>query len=204
MPAIRTNRGFVKLSDGALSEFLAGVATGLGNAVFANPPVKPTDLNTLKTNFDAAVVAAAQGGTGLTAAEKAVRDSVTDALNKDASYVDITANGDLTTLLLSGFQPVSTNRAQIVLDPPQIIAVDHGQSGELKVRVMADTNARSFVGRIKKATDGDFGPTVSFASSRAILFQGLTAGITYVMQLCAIGGSTGKSDWTEPVSKMAM
>jgi hypothetical protein len=60
------------------------------------------------------------------------------------------------------------------------------------------------VGRIKKATDGDFGPTLSFQNSRKILFDGLTAGVTYVMQLCAIGGSTGKSDWSELVSKMAM
>jgi hypothetical protein len=47
-------------------------------------------------------------------------------------------------------------------------------------------------------------PTLSFQNSRAILFQGLSAGVTYVMQLCAIGGSTGKSDWSDPVSKMAM
>jgi hypothetical protein len=37
-----------------------------------------------------------------------------------------------------------------------------------------------------------------------VLFDGLTAGVTYVMQLCAVGGNTGKSDWCEPVSKMAM
>jgi hypothetical protein len=85
-----------------------------------------------------------------------------------------------------------------------VLSADHGQSGEIKLRVVADPNVRSFVGRIKKATDGDFGPTLSFQSSRAILFQGLSAGVTYVMQLCAIGGSTGKSDWSDPVSKMAM
>jgi hypothetical protein len=25
-----------------------------------------------------------------------------------------------------------------------------------------------------------------------------------IMQLCAVGGKTGQSDWSEPVSKMAM
>ena len=44
----------------------------------------------------------------------------------------------------------------------------------------------------------------NFASSRAILFDGLKAGVTYVMQLCAIGGSTGQGDWNEPASKMAL
>lgn len=140
----------------------------------------------------------------MTAAKNAVRDQVLDALSKDASYVDITANGDLATLLVSGFQSVSTNRAQTVLPAPHVLSADHAQSGEIKLRVAADSNVKSYVGRIKKATDGDFGPTLSFQSSRAILFQGLSAGVTYVMQLCAIGGSTGKSDWSDPVSKMAM
>jgi hypothetical protein len=132
------------------------------------------------------------------------RGQVIDALNKDASYVDITANGDLAKLLLSGFESVGTNRAQSILTAPQVLSADPAQSGEIKVRIAADSNVKSYLGRIKKATDGDFGPTLSFQNSRKILFQGLTAGVTYVMQLCAIGGSTGKSDWSEPVSKMAM
>jgi hypothetical protein len=126
------------------------------------------------------------------------------ALKKDASYVDITANGDLASLLLSGYQSVSTNRAQSALGAPQVLAVDQPGTGKLKVRVAADANVKSYLGRIKKATDGDFGPTLSFQSSAKILFDGLTANVTYVMELCAVGGSTGKSDWCEPVSKMAM
>ena len=35
-------------------------------------------------------------------------------LNKDASYVDINCDEDLTILLSSGYQQVSTNRAQVV------------------------------------------------------------------------------------------
>jgi hypothetical protein len=38
---------------------------------------------------------------------------------------------------------------------------------------------------------------------REILFKGLTAGVTYVLELCVIGGSTGQSDWSDSVSKMA-
>lgn len=37
---------------------------------------------------------------------------------KDASYVDINRNDDLASLLTTGFQPVNTNRARIVLNPP--------------------------------------------------------------------------------------
>jgi hypothetical protein len=34
--------------------------------------------------------------------------------------------------------------------------------------------------------------------------KGLTAGITYTLQLCAIGGSTGQGDWSDPVPHLAM
>jgi len=118
------------------------------------------------------------------------------SLNKNASYVDINCQDDLTILLSSGYEAVSTNRAQRMLDAPQILAVETPQSGKLQARIRADRNARSFVGRIKQANGSEYGPTISFASSRKIVFDGLTAGLTYVFQLCAIGGSTGQSDWT--------
>jgi hypothetical protein len=90
-----------------------------------------------------------------------------------------------------------------VLDPSQIVAADDGQAGEIKLRVAGDANRRAIQGRIK-ATGGEFGPVVSFKNSRNILFKGLTAGTTYVMQLCGLGGLTGQSDWSDPVSKMAL
>jgi hypothetical protein len=70
--------------------------------------------------------------------------------------------------------------------------------------VKSNRNPRSFLGRIKEASGGEFGPVISFQSSRKIIFKGLTAGVLYAFQLCGVGGSTGKSDWSEPVTKMAM
>ena len=206
MSTVRSNRKFAALSDGKLSEFSGGVITGLaGNkTAFPDPPVSTADLTTLKTTFDDAVVKASGGGRMNTAAKQAARLALITALNKDASYVDIACNGDLTVLLSSGFKEVNPNRAQSILPAPQIITVEPVQTGELKVRVKADTNARSYVGRIKQSSGSEFGPSISFASSRKILFKGLTAGATYVMQLCAVGGSTGQSDWSEPVTKMSM
>jgi len=89
-----------------------------------------------------------------------------------------------------------------MLNPPQIVSVSSPQSGQLKARIEADPNSKSFVGRIK-ATGSEFGPSVSFKNSRSILFTGVTAGVTYILQLMAIGGSTGQSDWSEPATKMA-
>jgi hypothetical protein len=205
MANIRTSRRYAKLPDAQLSDFAAQVIAGLtGSTSFPTPPVLPAALTTLRTTFDNAIVAAATGGSMETAVKNAARVALLAALNKDASYVDINCNDDLSTLLSSGFEAASTNRAQTVLDAPQIVAVDQGQSGELKVRVKGDPNAKSYVGRIKQASGSEFGPSISFQNSKSILFDGLTAGVSYVMRVCAIGGSTGQSDWSETGPNMAM
>lgn len=143
------------------------------------------------------------GGTLKTAIKDAARAACITALDKDASYVDINCDDDMTILLGSGYEPVSTNRTQVVLDAPQVIGVSYPQTGQLKLRVKGDPNRKAIQGRIKTTGD-EYGPVVSFKNSKQILFESLTAGTTYVMQLIGLGGSTGKSDWSEPVSKMAM
>jgi hypothetical protein len=204
MPLIRTSRSYGRLPDLDVSAFAGGVIAGLtGNADLADPPVKATALTTLKKTFDDAIIAAADGGTLATAQKDAARAALVTALNKDASYVDINCDEDMTILLSSGYQAVSTNRAQTVLNPPEVTRAEYGQTGEIKLRVKGDANRKAIQGRVK-AVGGEFGPVVSFKNSRAILFQGLQAGTTYVMQLCGLGGSTGQSDWSEPVTKIAL
>jgi hypothetical protein len=204
MPNIRTNRKFATLPDTDLSRFAGKVIDGLTkNTQFPTPPVAVEDLTSAKTAFDQAVVKAVKGGSLATAKKNAARAALVDALTKDASYVDINCDEDLSLLLSSGYEPVSTNRAQRMLNAPQIIAVEPVQSGQLRARIKADPHSKSFVGRIKEAGGTEFGPSISFKNSRSILFKGLTAGVTYVLELMAVGGSTGQSDWSEPATKMA-
>lgn len=205
MPQIRTSRSYAKLSDPALSEFAGGTVAGFtANLELPNPIVPPPALTSLKTAFDNAIVKAATGGPLDTSAKNSARVGLTAALDKNAGYVDITCDGDLTVLLSSGYQAVSTNRSQAVLNPPQIVAAEYGQSGQIRLRIKGDPNRRAVQGRIKKLGDTEFGPALTFRSAKAIIFEGLTAGVTYVMQLIGIGGSTGKSDWSETVTKIAL
>jgi hypothetical protein len=204
MPQIRTSRYFARLPDLDVSKFAGKVIKGLtGNADLDEPPVTPTQLTALKKTFDDALVAADKGGTFANAQKDAARAAVIAALNKDASYVDITCDEDMTILLSSGFEPVSTNRAQTVLNPPEVVAVDYGQTGEMRLRVKGDPNRKAIQGRVK-TLGGEFGPVLSFKNAKSILFNGLVAGTTYVFQLCGLGGSTGKSDWSAPVQKIAL
>lgn len=204
MPARRTNRLYNRLPDTEFSKFLGGTSKGLkNNPQLPNPPVPSETLDTMKGVLDELLIAANKGGSLATAKKNAQRAVCADALDKNASYVDINCNDELTIILSAGYEPVSTNRAPYVLDAPQILSVDNTQTGKLIPRVKADANSRSFVGRIKEANGSEFGPSISFKSTRAIMFSGLKAGVNYVFELCAIGGSTGQSDWSDPGTGMA-
>jgi hypothetical protein len=84
----------------------------------------------------------------------------------------------------------------------EIISISNAESGKLKVRPKPQRNVRSFVARIKPA-GSEYGPSISFASSRDIIFGALVAGVKYTLQLAAIGGSNGQSDWSDLIEKIA-
>ena len=194
---IRVSLGFVEFSDGNLSPFAGGVIDELTEHAgsFTALPVSVAGLTTLKSAFDQAMIDMVDAGPSATAAKNAARAALIDGLRKDALYVEIEANNDLALLLSSGYQAASTNRARSPLQQVEVTSVYPAQSGELKVQVKTQRNVKAYEGRIK-AAGSEFGPSISFASSRAILFKGLTAGVNYTLQLCAIGGTTGRSDWS--------
>lgn len=202
---IRVSLRFAQLIDGNLSKFAGGVVEGLTEHTDSFPelPLAVKSLGELKGNFDAALAAMADAGESATAAKNIAREALIDGLREDALYVETAAKNDLSVLLSSGYKAVSSNRAQAPLQQVEIVSITVPKSGTFKVRVKSQPNVRSFLGRIK-AAGSEYGPSISFASSRKILFDGVIAGVKYTLQLCAIGGSTGQSDWSDPVEKMAM
>jgi len=203
MSSIRTNRKYNKLSDTELSRFVGKTIIGLtGSKDLPDPPAAPPELTLQKTAFDTAIANASKGGSLATAIKDAARAVMVSSLDRNASYVDINCQEDLTILLSSGYEAVSTNRSRQVLAAPVIVAVQNGQAGQLRLRVAGDPNRRAIQGRIKPVGSAEFGPVITFEGSRGIIFDALSASVSYVMQLIGIGGSTGQSDWSESVTKM--
>jgi hypothetical protein len=203
MPTYRVSLGFAQMPDTALDDFAGAVITGLtGNAAFPAPLVTVAELTTLKTAFEQALANAAQGGTAATAAKNSARDALVAALRKDANYVEMISDQNLSTLLTSGYESTSTNRQQTILEKVQITGIENPQSGQLKARINPVPNARGFDGRIKTGA-GDWGPIQSFANSKSIVFKDLTPGTVYTIEIRGVGGSTGTGDWSDPVSHMA-
>ena len=195
---------FAKLPDSELDEFTAGVIDNMtGNTSYTTPAVSMAALGTGRTNFVNAMADMAQGGTAATAAKNAARETLLGLLRQEALYVQGACNNDLTVLLSSGFEAASTNRTSSPLETPSIVKILNEASTQLVLRVTPITNARSYEIRYY-TTPGVWVSGGISTQARHIIVEGLTPGTTYTMSVRAIGGSTGHSDWSDPVSHMCM
>jgi hypothetical protein len=121
----------------------------------------------------------------------------------EANYVEGEKSTDLSALLSSGFDTVKTDRTQIVLPKPVIDRIDNPATKQIGLRLQPVQTARAYEVRISYGTNGWQAVGV-FTQSRQILIENLTPGTTYSIQARAVGGSTGYSDWSDPVSHMSM
>ena len=115
------------------------------------------------------------------------------------------ASHDLPLLLSSGYEATSTNRAQGQLDVPTIVGINNDATTQLTVRMQPVDNARSYQVRASTGNNGNTVslPTVDSTQARRVILPNLTPGMTYTVQARAVGGATGYSDWSDPVSHMA-
>jgi hypothetical protein len=108
-------------------------------------------------------------------------------------------------LLSSGFEAMSQNRAQSALEQPTGLVITNGTAGQLVGALGQPVkNTSIYEGRTSKDSGTTWLPSVFTGDSQHIIFDGLTAGTTYTIQVRALGGLTGQSDWSDPVSHMAM
>lgn len=200
---IRVSRDFMKAAANDLANTADDVVDGLtGNPAFPTSPVAPAALTTLNTTLRTAITAADAGGPQQTAAKNKAYNAVTDALRKNANYVEIQANNDLETLLSSGYDVVSTNRAQAPLYQPLILSIENLATTQLLLRLQTVLNAKSYQVQISTSVNGPWQEAGIYTAARRIVLMGLTPGTVYFVRVRAIGGSTGYSEWSVPVSLM--
>jgi hypothetical protein len=204
MAVIHVSLEFARLPDPELDEFASNVITKMtGNAAFATPAVPLAALTALQGAFHTALAATTQGGTMATASKNNARAALVGALRQEAAYVETTSGGNLTTLLSSGFVQRGTPGASTQLAQPVIKSVRNGMSTQLILQVQPVDNARSYEVQVRNGTGG-WQPAVIATKARGIIVPGLTPGQMYDVQVRAIGGSTGYSDWSDHVSHMCM
>jgi hypothetical protein len=176
-----------------------------GNASYLAPDPTLAEIATELNDFTTALANAADGGLTLTSIKNDKRDALAAKLRALANYVQVTCNGDLTVLLSSGFPIQKPQRNPIgVLPAPVNLAVSLGAlTGELDAIVPPVFGASIYNWRLT-ATNA---PTVVLQSAQTTggrnKFSGLTPGVAYTAQVNAVGAA-GPSDWSNPVSKMAV
>ena len=209
MSQLRVHLGFSNAPDHTIEETAGEVLQHLyGNVAFPSPPVPTATLQTALTAFTTAIAAQAAGGPPATANKNNKRDALIALLRQLAGYVQQNCGNNMATLLSSGFDAVSTNRASVPLDAPHILSIDNGNSGQLLVKVTPIANAKAYeVCYAALAPGGAHGPWQSgslFTNSRSMPVNDLTPGTNYSFQVRAIGGSAGYSGWSDPVSHMSL
>jgi hypothetical protein len=209
MYQLRVLLGFATASDHALEETATSVLSKLyDEPIFANPPVSKQELQAALTAFSLAIAAALHGGPVETADKNNKRDTLIRLLRKLASFVQERHGNDLAVLLSSGFEAVSTNRASVQLAQPTIKDILNGMTCQLIVRVSPVANAKCYEVRYALiAPGGALGPWQGgglHTTSRSMPIGHLTPGGNYQFQVRAIGGITGYSDWSDPVSHMSL
>ena len=201
---VKTSLAFARLSDTELDNFAQGVHDGLtGNAAFPSPPVTLADLQTGISDFTAKIAAAHAGGQMDTVAKNNSRQTLLGILRQLAAYVQMSCNNDESVLLSSGFQVQHFGGPPSPLEQPLGLSIKNGGSGQLVASVDPLRKASMYEGRIKPI-DGDWMPSVFTGDSQHIIFEGLTAGKNYTVQVRGLGGSTGQSDWSDPSSHMSI
>ncbi len=203
MPKYKVSLAFARLPDAGLVLFNENIVDHMtGNAAFTTPVVSMAGLTAAGTNFSSAIAAASVGGKVLTAIKNMARVELVNLLNQEAAYVQSLAGEDLAALLSSGFEATSKNRTRIILPKPVVERVENVQSTILGLRLPPVPTARAYLVQIRSGT-GDWQDAGIYTYTRLILLQNLTPGTVYTIQVRAIGGLTGYSDWSDPVSHMA-
>jgi hypothetical protein len=207
-PTIRVSLAFGALPDNTLITFCRNVHALIYTApAFPAVPVTAAAMETAIAGFSEAKAAQPSGGKAATAEKNNKREALLAIIKEVALYAQVASNNDLATLLASGYEAVSTNRAQLPLPKPALLRIVPGMTGQSLVTLSAEKNARGCEVQVaevdEQGTPGPFRPAVYSSSSRNIAVNDLTPGRLYAYQGRCLGGTTTYSDWSDQVVQRA-
>jgi len=193
-------------SDALLITDTGSILTAMtGNPAYPTPTPALALVQTALNGFTAAVADAASGGVTLTAIKNDKRDALVILLRELASYVQVACKGDLTILLGSAFPIQKPQRFPIgVLPAPTGLTVALGsRTGELDASALPVPGAAIYNWRVTTAAQPTAVVQSAQTTAASSTFDGLTPGVVYNIQANVVG-SAGPSDWSDPVSQMAV
>jgi hypothetical protein len=182
-----------------------GVFIGLtGNTGFGTLPAGALAL--LDTSIDKLeedIGNTQTGGLAETAIQEAQRVLVNNQLHKLAIFCQENCNNDPTVFLTSGFKLAHTTNTHSPLPKCVIQSVTNGASTQLVVVAAPMTNATGWEAQVWVGTNPPKHADC-LKPTRKMTLINLTPGTLVNIQMRALGGSTGFSDWSDVVQHMCM
>jgi hypothetical protein len=179
---------FFEASDSIFSEKVQVILNAMpGNAGFPAPVPALTEIEDAFADFLTAKMAAATGNRAHIADKNAKRGVLTRLIRALALYINLTAEGDRSLLLTTGFD-VNKERQPVIITNPENLAIVNGNTGELIVSVKTVKGATAYVHAY--TTDAILAESswVSVTTtSRKNIFTGLEPGKTYYCRVAAVG-----------------
>lgn len=195
-----------KSSDPVLINTTGIILTKMAENVAVYPVPSPTlaTVQTALNDFSAGVSATGDGGPPTTAIKNDRRRALVVLLRQLAAYVGVACQGDMVNLLLSGFPTHKAVRQRIgVLAAPDNVMLTWGvREGDLVGRTNPVPGAVMYNWRLQANTPGAE-PIESHSTAANYSFTGLTPGVIYTLDV-NVKGTAGASDWSNPVSVMAV
>ena len=196
---------FSKLSDGNLESKTHEILLLMtGNANFPTPTPALVDITAAATAYSTSLAKAGTGNRIDVADKNAKRETLVGLLRSLCTYVNLTANGDATMILSSGFS-ISKDRQPVVLTRPENIRVENGvASGSLLVSVKAVKGAYAYFHEY--TTDATMAPgswVSTTGTTSKIQFSNLQPGTVYYCRVGAVG-TNNQLLYSDPVSRMVI
>jgi hypothetical protein len=176
------------------------------NPAYPNPPIPMQDFRETIDDLSAAITATLDGGMKATAEKNRLADELRRMLRELAHYVQSTCNGDMPTLLSSGFPAVTGTRRPPTQLSRWIRNILPGPStGSVLVALRGIPGAASYQIRWSVATSDGTPETWSVLPTAGVrkpaLISGLTPGTTYIFQTRAVLRS-GLTEWSDPITRI--
>jgi len=194
--------GYKRQNDNAFITIVGKIITKMdGNTNFSNPPAALAILIKLLPEFQAAVIAAADGDRILVSIKNDKRAAMEAALSELADFVTQVAKGDRTLLLSSGFD-LNSSRADTSLGAITALQVAIDRPNEAITRIKRVRGARAY---IHQYTPDPVTPdsvwTSKVITDTSYTFTGLQSKEKYVFQVIAVGYK-GQEAYSSMVSKV--
>lgn len=191
---------FSRMKDDELVVLTNTIITAMANNVnFTAPVPSLTDVQVLLDDFSTKLMASRKRGSPEdTALKNESRIPLCAELQKLGYYVNSIAQGQLSTLLSSGFPTNGPQISSLVpLRVEHVVLRDGRQSGQVRLDFAKQKNIRIYEYSYRRlgAPDQDWSDRLTTTSSQGNIIAPLVVGAEYEVQVRAVN-TQGSGDWS--------